>query len=433
MGLAAAVTLAACGPTYPQGRVAAAVVEICRREFQLAVQARIDGPTLAVLFEAHHLFEGPAVIAPDTDLTTLNQAVHFSAEGMEAFQHVSLAVRRVVISTDAPLQFYLIIIRDADAGQVELRWLGHILDLKRLNAYDISQGDFLKYRAVIHFRAVPIVAAVRTVRQLYQDLQARAPVGTIARHFAPRADLRSLLPFLLRHVVPAAGPGDGIATLAEVTGRPLDDETVLVFARTLVPTDGVPPVREQADLFVVSVRDVRGTIERVIPLPMRQPPQPALGRWVAPAEFVQYGAPDRWAPEALFVEPMDLPTFLAEQMARRVRVDWGDRPGMAGLAVAAEYAAPAFHVQFRLGGPAGAARAVGPAPGTPVVPDPTTPEGFAAVVARTAAEVVRNYDFRAFERVTITDVQSGVSWSVPADRLPRYRHRAVPPLSQAAP
>lgn len=426
--VAGALVLTGCGPTYPKSRVADAVVELCRTEYQLEARAKLQGTTLSVLLPARQLFETPIALTPDTDLQTLNQLLRFSEKGMDQFQNVALAVRRVVLSTDAPVEFYVVIIRDADGGQLELHWLGHVLDLKRLNAMDISQGDFLKYRTVIFFRAVPVEAARQAVQQLFEDLRQRASIPTLSKYFSPQADLQSLLPFLLHNLVPASRPGEGMATLAELKARQVDMNTVLVFARTLVPSAGDPPVREQGYYFVVEVGELRGVIHQIVPVPARAKPLPGDGRWPVPVEFARLGSPDRWPEDELFVPTVSLPKFLAEQVARRIRMNLGSWPSLAGLAIAAEYEDEMFQFHFRLGPP--------PAPPSSPPPAaaqaPTTPAQLAGLIAQTTAQVVKSYDFTQFTGVMINDVDSSAQWVVPAAQLPVYRRRAMP-LTPTAP
>ncbi len=427
--LLALSTVSACGPTYPKARVAQAVVELCRAEYHLEATAVLKGHTLAVLLPATHLFESPVTITSETDVRLLNQQLKFSSQGMDQLQHVALIVRRVILSTDAPIEFYLVMIRDAEGGQIELRWLGHILDLKRLNAMDISQGEFLKYRSVIYFRPVPAAGARRTVEQLFEDVRHRAPISTIAKHFSSQADLRSLLPFLVEQMVPASRPGEGMATLAEIRTHHVGAETVLVFARTLIPSTGTQPVREQGYYFIVETGELHGVIRQVIPVILRPFPDATLGRWQIPKGFARYGPPERWAEEELFVEPVQLPAFLAEQIARRVRVDLGTRPELAGLVVVGEYAGDAFQFQFRLGH--AAPKHVAP-PRKGAEPDPTTPQGLATLLVQTTATVVRSYEFSGFKRVVVTEADSAATWAVTAEQLPLYRtHHAllVPPVA----
>lgn len=412
--------------------MAQAVVELCQKEYQLDVRAQLAGNTLSVLLPAGDLFESPVAMEPGADLAALSQQLKFSAKGLDQLQHVALVVRRVVLSTDAPIEFYVVTLRDAVGGQMELKWLGHVLDLKRLSLLDISQGEFLKYRALIYSQAIPTQAALTTVRQLFEDLRHREPVPVIARHFAPQADLKSLLPFLLQNVVVAVRPGEGLATLADTRARQIDERIVLVFARLLIPTQGVPAVREEGAYFVVETGEFRAGVRQIIPVLVRPVPHPSYGRWVIPPDLAAYGVPERWSEDDWYVEPVALPQFLADQVARRVRMDFGGKTGAPALGLAADYEDEAFEFQFRFGAPPR------PAPPRPaarpaVVPDPTTPEGFATIIAQTTAQVVHNYRFKEFKKVTITDVDSGAAWVVSAEQLPLYRRRAAPLPSPLSP
>ena len=409
----------ACGPSYPKERVAQAVVELCRREYRMEVQAELHGSTIAVFLKAPHLFETPVTVTPDSDPHLLLQSLKFSEEGSEQLQHVALVVRRVILSTDAPIDFYLVLIRDADRGQLELHWLGHILDLKRLNAYDLSQGEFLKYRAVIYFRPVAVRAARQTVESLFEDLRQRAPVPVISRHFSSQADPRAVLPFLIQNLVTASRPGRGMATLAELRARQIGPETVLVFARALVPTSEAPLVQEQGYYFLLHAADLRAVIQRIIPVGVRQDTA-APGRWALPEEFARYGAPEHWPDDTFFAQPIQLQEFLAEQIVRRIRLDVGGRPAMAGLALHGEYADGAFQFQFRLAPTAPPDAAAGRRE-----PDPTTPQGLAMVIARTAAMVFHSYQFTQFDEVAITDAESGGTWTIPAAQVAAFRGRTA--------
>jgi hypothetical protein len=291
---------------------------------------------------------------------------------------------------------------------VELSWLGHTLDLKRLNAYDLSQGEFLKYRAVIYFRPVAVRSARRTVESLFEDLRQRAPVPVISRHFSSQADPRAVLPFLIQNLVTASRPGQGMETLAELRARQIGPETVLVFARALVPTSEAPLVREQGYYFVVYAADLRAVIQRIVPVGVRQDTA-APGRWTLPEEVARYGAPEQWPDDTFFAEPVQLQEFLAEQIVRRIRLDVGSRPAMAGLALHGEYADGAFQFHFRL------------APS----PEPAAPQGFATVIARTAAAVFHSYQFTQFREVAITDADSGGAWTVPAAQVAAFRGRTA--------
>ncbi|MBI4313639.1 MAG: hypothetical protein HY594_02360, partial [Candidatus Omnitrophica bacterium] len=323
-----------------------------------------------------------------------------------------------------------VIIEDADSGQLEFHWIGSVLDLKRLSAMDISQGDFLKYRSSVYFRAAPAWLCKQAVEQLFEDLRNRAPIPKIAKHFSPQADLRSLLPFLIQNLTPTES-GEGPASLADVKALQISEDGALVFARMLLPVDqaGTSTVREQGYYFLFDVGELNALIRRVVLI--SSSPVGNQNRWEIPPEFVRHGSPQQWSDQNWFAEPIGMPRFLAHQIARRVRYDLGSLPEMSGFGIAGEFLENEFHFQFRLaqmaqpGALAPAALAKKRDKETKKL-DPKTPEGLAGLIVQTAAQVIHSYEFKNFKGLSVVDAESGKSWQFKADQLDIYRRKPVP-------
>ena len=417
--------LTGCQTTYPKEHIAQALVDLCQKEYQMKVEATLNGATLAVMLEANDLFEEPLPPLEETDIASLGSRLAFSEAGSDQLEHIALSMRRVVLSTDKGIDFYHVMIRDADSQWMEFHWKGSVLDLKRLSFLDISQGDFLTYRAVIWYQVSPTILTEQTVLGLFGDMDRGAPVEKIAGYFSPRMSSEALLMFLIRNMATQGKPDkkqpwQGRATLAEIKTRQIDSETVLCFVRMLTPQKGTPPVREDGYLFVLEMTEWTAAIRQIHLLPSDLSPG-GQGRWRLPNQYAVFGSPGRWSAESreVFTRDVPLPQFLAEQIARRVRIDLRKEGTMSEVAVSGGYVENEFQFYFMLSleGTPGES----PSPAAQELPDATKPQGFATVVAQTAARVLHSYKFNEFQHLSITNVDSGDQWGVSKGELPVYR------------
>jgi hypothetical protein len=118
--LAFAAGLAGCGPkySYPGSTVPKAVEEICQKENQLFVEARVVGKTVGALLYTDDLIDAKGQVPKE---------VH------EKMGKVMQAVTRVALSTDVPLDFCKVILRDTKSDN-ELAITRSLDDIKRANA-----------------------------------------------------------------------------------------------------------------------------------------------------------------------------------------------------------------------------------------------------------------------------------------------------------
>ncbi len=109
-----------CGPkyTYPADRVPQAIEEISQKEYKLTIDARVTGKTVGALVTVDSIMDESGQIPKE---------VH------EQMGKVMQAVTRVALSTDLPIDFCTVIIRDK-AHANELVVTRSLDDSKRANA-----------------------------------------------------------------------------------------------------------------------------------------------------------------------------------------------------------------------------------------------------------------------------------------------------------
>jgi len=120
---------AGCGPTYPKERLAASIIELCRKEYGIKVESKVIGKTLAIYIPLPKLL--------DITMTV-------SMEAQDMIQNVILSTSRVALSTDAKIEFYCVIAQDMRMPEVQIVLIKYIDDVKRAYFSDISRDEYFK-------------------------------------------------------------------------------------------------------------------------------------------------------------------------------------------------------------------------------------------------------------------------------------------------
>jgi hypothetical protein len=140
----AGVLTSGCGPTYRREQIVSAIQDICAREYRFDLTARVTGDTLAV--HIHH---------PDL-LESVDGHVELQEEANKVLGDVIEAIHRVVLSSDAPYRFYMIVASDPQVPNVALTLVRYFDDVKRANANMLTPTEFY-HRTILdlHFVATP--------------------------------------------------------------------------------------------------------------------------------------------------------------------------------------------------------------------------------------------------------------------------------------
>ena len=119
-----------CGEiTYPKEKLGESVIKLCKDEYNIDVDARIIGKTLAIYLPIANLF----------DIT-----LSISETAWDKVSDVLLGARRITLSTDADIEFYCVIAQDVRLPEIQLVIVNYIEDAKRVLFSDISRGEYFK-------------------------------------------------------------------------------------------------------------------------------------------------------------------------------------------------------------------------------------------------------------------------------------------------
>ena len=422
--LLSAFLLTSCGPSYPKEKVAQSLEELCRREFSIELKAQVVGTTLGVLVSIpgllEELLEGTGssegnILSPilvegqfekdqfnfqfltrgsfsripveerDKEKEGRSSPDREKSSALKTLNRVQMAISRVAASTDAPLEFYTLMARDPGPISVDVVFSGYLKDFKRVQLYDISISELQK-RSRAGLRYQPEKVALQTVQGFFQDLSVRPLPQLLSRYTAPSRRFGEILPKILDLAVDLQGKEKKLSAEGWSV-RQVGENEVLVY----VPLS--PIGKEGALLFTVQLKENQGALKEI----------ERFEGTALPTRYEHLGPPPEWA-RHFYVEPMSLPKFLSDQIAKRVLTEFE----------------PTDSEPDKNKKKKGAQR------------KPVDNDEVARALLETSAYVLKSYGFGEFQGLTVTDALKGTRWEIPAKSLPLYRKRNPPPLTPAS-
>ncbi|GEM_PF-2581342 len=428
---AVSVFASSCGSSsYPKGQVAESLVKLCQAEYGIKIKAQMAKTTLGVMAPIPGLVDAmrksagssggvqlPGILVegryadkvfdfrlfargefsrvqkkPQDDNTKPKEP----DPALRKLQQVSTALHRVCLSTDAPVEFYQLIARDPGPEKLDIIFSGHIQDSKRLQFWAIGMEE-LQARSQFSVRLQPEAVGEQTVASFLRDLRRLPLPKLLSTYTAPSRRFGEILPKMLSAGTAMRGQEQAIAEEIWFT-RQIDRETILVY----VPLKKVNG--RGALLFTVLNHENSGSFLDIV----------ILEDGALPNEYQHLGPPERWE-DFFYLEPLSLPDFLADQIAKRVMAEFeAMEPEPKELSKEpvkkpAQKSAPK------------------PAPKKKRA-EAATPADVARVFSETAAYVMYTYEFRDFQELSLVDALRGTRWVLPAVDLPLFRRRNPPEL-----
>ncbi len=144
-----------CSPTYPKEMLDKAIIQLCREEYNTEVKVKIIGNTVGVYLPIEGLFD---------------QSLSISEESSVKINDVILSVSRVTLSTDAELNFYIVIAQDPALPEIEVVLIRYVNDLKKLHFSQISRGEFAN-RMIVAIKLTPQMQKESVLRDIFRRLE----------------------------------------------------------------------------------------------------------------------------------------------------------------------------------------------------------------------------------------------------------------------
>lgn len=139
--LLAVLASASCTPSYRQDQILTSLQTICATDYKLKVTAKQVGQTLAVHLHHNGILhqQGNQVGLTDTAQETLGNLIE--------------AIHRVVLSSDAQIRFYLVLVSDSSIPGAYLTILRYMEDVRRANANMLPPTEFF-HRTIFDLKFV---------------------------------------------------------------------------------------------------------------------------------------------------------------------------------------------------------------------------------------------------------------------------------------
>jgi|GEM_PF-3681796 hypothetical protein len=397
--------------TYSRANAIEAIKAICKKEYNITnVAVKIQGRTLAVLLPAENIFSFaiPAAGAT-TNVQDMLKSITISKETAEALNKVVLAISRVALSSGEDLDFYTVIVQEKSLFGLEIVMTRYVPDLRHFLYGDISRGEFFEKRMHFEIRINPQFVAERLTKSLCAELF-KSPFPLLQqKYFSKDVSVYSAL---------GLNPSDNSvlheARIAELHSLQISADKALVFLRVDF-LYGATPLRQEY-LFVVA-RDMKGffggKIERVYTLKRTN----IAGETAAFPFPIFYRAHENVASwdHDFYIGEIRLPSFLAEQIARRIKLKFAADPALNETykvtAVQGVFKDASGNRRFEFSYFI-AARNTPMDGGDPAVKN---------LILDVIASIIIRYQFNDFDDIALVNTFSGETTVIPRDDLKHYR------------
>lgn len=321
---AALISLFAAGcsqQSYQAGKLKEAVAGICQKEYGISnVDAKVVGKTLGVFLPLDQLFARDfkeALTSGKVD--NVENLFQPSEEAMNKVEDVLFTISRVVLSTDQPLDFYILKAADVDNTGLELVLEGTVEDVKRVRIWDISRDEYRK-RVVHELRLNPALLWHKPVRQFFRELTAMPSESIQKKYFRGLMGEETFEKFLSAFGVTVRDLQGLKADILDVRSTAFEDNGAVVYAKVrLNKTSGTAESGGMTYefLFMMGGTSDHPQILKIIPFQYRDETG-SLKKIEFPEELAIEDNLSEWDQE-FDVKDMTLGPFLAEQITRRVQ------------------------------------------------------------------------------------------------------------------
>ncbi|HXV27561.1 MAG TPA: hypothetical protein VD913_01210 [bacterium] len=313
---------AGCSRTYPADKLKESLIDICKTEYGIDnVEVKIVGKTIGVYLPLKKLFASDfkeaLVSGKVRNIDTLFEP---SPEALDKVEDVLFSISRVILSTDLPLEFYVLEATDVEKTGLQLVLTGYVDDIKRVRIWDISRDEYRK-RVIHELRPNASVLWHSPVRQFFGDLET-LPLGEIReKYFGDKFSENSLQRFFF-NTLRTGKPDEPLTRwqVLDIRSTGLDRSGAVVYAKVKprhdVPIQDIPEGIELEYLFLISIQDESARITRIIPFQYED----EYGKWNKVSFPKELQIEDNLADwkEEFTVEDIQLGDFLSEQLTRRV-------------------------------------------------------------------------------------------------------------------
>ncbi|MCM8776038.1 MAG: hypothetical protein NC930_06815, partial [Candidatus Omnitrophica bacterium] len=304
-------------PSYPEAKLKQCLIDICRKEYGVEeLEVKLVGKTINVFLPLPKLFvedDFTAAIAMGK-IRNVESLFQPSPEALEKVEDVLFSISRVILSTDKPLDFYILTVADVERTGLELVLKGYVDDIKRVRVWDISRGEYRK-RIIHELRLNRVALWHRFVQKFFRDLSI-LPLDKVQDRYFGQIPAGLMNGTLWQKWMSLPEEKVGVKwKILEMRSIFLQKGKRLIYVKALPAGWGDNKLLEY--LFVVSVQGDKRRILNIIPL-QRVNEQGLFEKIQFPPQLKLEKSLPNWDQEFEAVEVL-LGPFLAQQLTRRVQ------------------------------------------------------------------------------------------------------------------
>jgi len=292
------------GPTYPESKITSEFIRILKDEYKITdVKVKRNGNSIWAYVPVEKIFGGKEGL---------------DEKAMDKVGNVSLTASRILLSSDAPVDFISVIA--SDKSGIELRMLRHMEDIKKVRVWYISYTDFY-HRSDIGIGLDPEITGIKMVKQLCYSVNKGESAGSYINS-ENAEDVKKKIPKVF-------------GKISEIKSVRIGEDKALVYIKTADP--------DQDSLFLIDV-EFSDLLKSLLILYLNKKEEadaesdeenkglsfPVIadcwniseGAW--PEEYSDYKETNKWRYK-IYTSPVDFNEFIADQIERKVKLKFKEK------------------------------------------------------------------------------------------------------------
>jgi hypothetical protein len=288
-------------PTYPKDKLTTIIPEICKEEYKITdkISVKISGKTLAVRIELDQL---------------LDKNLKLQESSLEKLQNLLKVIRRVCLSTDAELDFFLIIGYEKTLG-IEVIFYSYIDDLKRAMAGWMSPDDYFQ-RLIKNMQLDTLRWGNNRIEKFIKDIESGNMVKLLVNNFPAGLKMSELSPEFLKILTDLSKKTYIKWSIVKMNSVSVGGQERLYYIEAKEQYTPIP--EEQASLqypsgtvhkfyLLLNVDDLKTLINNIY-TPSK-----------VPEKYMKFGTPSKWDPNDFFIEDFTFQDFLSTQIVQQIQ------------------------------------------------------------------------------------------------------------------
>lgn len=314
--------------TYPEEKIVSSIQEICEQEYHIKnVEVLIKGRTVGVFLPLEKLFATDVRhLVLNGKLENLESLFEPEQKAMDQLEDVLFAISRVLLSTDKPIDFYVLKAADVKSTGLQLVLTGFVADVRRVRLWDIARSEYRK-RVMHELKLNRTVLWEEPIRKLFTDIESGKQNDELISDFFFHPSPETLSPIFYDFLMGLGKKQNIKFNSVEIKSRSFMNAQALIHVkfkeqfnlRNGILADSIPYASgtEFEYLFVVQPGETSFQILQVIPL-IESDGMGGMRKLPFPREFSQYQDLNLWL-ERFDLEEVFLGDFLAYQLNRRIQ------------------------------------------------------------------------------------------------------------------